>query len=70
MMPEYQIAEVDDGLEIRGITRGQLTEALQLLNLFGGTEGQYEAIGLTVYDWSLLQINLVGQGMQGNLIFY
>lgn len=66
MMSEYQIAEVDDGLEIRGITRGQLTEALQLLNLFGGTEGQHEAIGLTVYDWSLLQLrNAIVHDPQG-----
>lgn len=46
MRSDYVIDEVDDGLEVRGVTRGELTEALQLLNLFGGTEGPHQAIGL------------------------
>lgn len=50
-MPDYDIAEVGDGLEIRGVTRGELTEALQLLNIFGGTEGPYAAIGRTAYGY-------------------
>lgn len=45
-MSDYVIAEVDDGLEVRGVTRGELTEALQLLNFFGGTEGPHEAFAL------------------------
>lgn len=46
MMSDFDIAEVGDGLEIRGVTRGELTKALQLLSLIGDTEGAYEAIGL------------------------
>lgn len=46
MTSDYDIAEVSDGLEVRGVTRGELTEALQLLNLFGNVEGEYEAAGL------------------------
>jgi hypothetical protein len=46
MMSDFDIAEVGDGLEIRGVTRGELTTALQLLSLIGDTEGAYEAIGL------------------------
>jgi hypothetical protein len=70
MMSDYDIAEVDDGLEIRGVTRRELTEALQLLNLFGGTEGQYEAIGLTAYDWSLPQLrNAIVHDPQGGAHF-
>lgn len=55
MGSDYDIAEVGDGLEIRGVTRRELTEALELLDLFGRTEGQYEAIGLAAYGWSLPQ---------------
>lgn len=69
MVSDYDIAGVDDGLEIRGVTRGELTEALQLLNLLnllGRTEGQHEAIGLTAYDWSLPQLgNAIAHGAQG-----
>lgn len=46
MMPDFDIAEVGDGLEIRGVTRGELTTALQLLSLIGDTDSAYEAIGL------------------------
>lgn len=60
MTPGYDIAEVDDGLEVRGVTREELTEALQLLDLLGGTEHRYETIGGAAYDWSLLQFRDTG----------
>lgn len=35
MQPEFDIAEVGDGLEIRGVTLGELTKALQLYETAG-----------------------------------
>lgn len=45
MTPDYDIAELDDGLEVRGVTRPELTEALELLQLFRGINVQYEGGG-------------------------
>lgn len=59
-MPAYAIAEVDDALEIRGVTRLELTQALQLL----------EAIGLTTYDWSVQRLcNAIVHEPQGGAHF-
>ncbi|MEB3022915.1 MULTISPECIES: hypothetical protein [Mycolicibacter] len=44
-MSDYDIAEVDDGLEVRGVTRGELTQALQLISFLGATVIEHEPIG-------------------------
>ncbi|WP_067976763.1 hypothetical protein [Mycolicibacter icosiumassiliensis] len=44
-MTDYDIAEVDDGLEVRGVTRGELTQALQLSSFLRATVIEYEPIG-------------------------
>lgn len=42
MTPDYDIAELDDALEVRGVTRPELTQALELLKLFHGIEVEHE----------------------------
>jgi len=44
-MMDYDIAEVGDGLEVRGVTRGELTQALQLISFLEATVIEYEPIG-------------------------
>lgn len=45
-MSDVDIAEVGDGLEVRGVTRGELTTALHLLGLIGEIKGASDAIGM------------------------
>lgn len=59
MTSDYDIAELDDGLEIRGVTRPELTEALELLNLFRTIQGQYEVSGRSVESLYLQQLRNV-----------
>jgi len=67
---DYDIAEADDGLEIRGVTRRELTEALQLLNLFRGIEGEDVVGGRATYDWPLRQLrNAIVHDPQGGAHF-
>jgi len=42
MTPDYDIEQLDDGLGVRGVTRPELTEALELLKLFRGINVERE----------------------------
>lgn len=46
MSSEYHIAEVGDGLEIRGVSRSDLAEALELLNALRALGAEISAPGL------------------------
>jgi hypothetical protein len=45
MTSNYDIAELDDGLEVRGVTRPELTDALELLKTLRAVHDQNEVSG-------------------------